>query len=85
MTTRQLKALVKWAKSQGLTHLKLDGVEFALNPTTAAKNAPQSTETPFEVPNSTDPSAVMPSDSDMLLWSTGAFDEVTQSRKTETV
>ena len=88
MTPRQVKAMVKYMKANGITWFKHGDVEISLAP--AGPLATPITPTPA-ITEPTDPEllkndveAMMPSDGDLLYWSTGSFDTITESRKDDT-
>lgn len=85
MTTKEFQKLVKWCKKQGLSYAKMDGFEFSMI---------QRVETPKKKGNGApkvkgsgveglvhDPSAQMPSDSEMVFYSTDEFDRIQAGRK----
>jgi hypothetical protein len=83
---KKLKKYVEFARKMGLSTLKVspDGtVEFAIGekPLSAYKKAKETitSESAENIP--TDPNAMMPSDSDMLMWSSPAFEVITETRK----
>lgn len=91
MTEKSLKTFqkyVKWCKKQGLSYAKCGSFEFS---TAQVLEKPRKSVTSKSIGKSdsiegltTDESAKMPSDGDMLFYSTESFDHLTNSRKDPT-
>lgn len=83
---KEFKKLVKWAKKNGLTEFTAGKYSFKLATVTEI-NTSNKTAKPEETDPAlltNDPSAGMPPDSELLYWSTDAFDSITESRKDDT-
>lgn len=79
MTFKEIQKLIKFAKKQGLSELNIDGLMFKFAESPEKQGSLQNS-TVTELPPE-DSQAIMPSDSDLLFWSTDAFDQITESRK----
>ena len=83
MTVKEIQKLVKWCKKQGINHLKTVDFEFSLQEKPVKSVKPKKNSDKIEgLVN--DPSAAMPSDSEMLYYSTDSFDAIRNSRKDPT-
>lgn len=90
MDLKKLRKYVNFARKEGLSTLKVspDGtVEFTVGqkPQSEYKKikAQKSEDAIENMASSNDPMAIMPSDSDLLFWSSPAFDVITETRKEE--
>lgn len=87
MTTRQRKEMIKFMKKNGVSYLKDGEVEIDLRTESiraqgeAEKKKVDKTD-PALLRNDMD--SATPSDSDMLFYSTSAYDLITQTRKDDT-
>ncbi len=87
MTQKEIKEWIKFAKKQGLQEFSVteDGISFKF---TEAPKAPIHKSSKAAVDKVTDPAllkddpeAKMPSDSDLLFWSSEAYDSIEASKK----
>lgn len=83
MDIKELKKFIKWAKKQGVTSMTTKDFSISFKDasivTKAAKK--KQSEAGDAIPSTDDPMAHMPSDGDMLFWSTDAFDNLHENRK----
>lgn len=71
---------VKWARKHDISSIKLAEIEITLND--ASSKLKKKKLEPTIIPKTPeDDGAVMPSDSDMALWSTSQFDIIQATRK----
>ena len=83
MTLKEAQKLIKWAKKQGISELSVEGLSFKLTePREKTRKNAKPAKITTDLGDPSDESAKMPSDSDMLMYSSPAFDLITQSRKT---
>lgn len=83
MDQSELKRLVRWMRRNGVSELKHEDIHIKLeSKAPKAIRAPAITEPTDPIPEH--PEARMPSDSDMLMWSTGSYDLITETRKDDT-
>lgn len=86
MSIKEIQKLVKWCKKQGINHLKTADFEFSMvyTPGKIAKlnKSIEKSDTIEGLVH--DESAKMPSDSEMLMYSTESYDFMRESRKDNT-
>lgn len=85
MTIKEAQKFILWARKNGVTSLRMKGLSCDLEPLKTPPNkpgAPDLKTDPELFKN--DETAQMPSETDMLMWSSPAFDEIVESRKDDT-
>jgi hypothetical protein len=84
MDEKTLKKMIKWAQKQGFHSFEAEGIKVIFGePPIPKKASSPITEPTDPIPVTDDPNVVMPSDSDLLFWSTDAVDLI-ESRKDDT-
>lgn len=83
MDIKELKRFIKWAKKQGVASMTTKDFTIAFNETAVPikSNKKRKSIEGEEIPSTTDPMAAMPGDTDMLFWSTEAFDNIQDNKR----
>lgn len=82
VNTKNLQKLIRLAKKNGLSSLKTPEFELQFFPYEQAerKTKEKPPRVVIKTDSTIDPSAVMPSEDEMLMWATDSFDEMRAER-----
>lgn len=71
--------MIKWAKKQGFASFEVEGIKIVFGE--PSRSSPPPAQKTDPIPVTEDPTAKMPSDTDMMMWSTPSFDITMETRK----
>lgn len=80
MTFKEIQKAIKWCKKQGINHLKTPEFEFSAEPKIPKRAKSLKKDEKIEGLTENQ-EARMPSDGDLLFWSTETFDQMQAGRK----